>query len=122
MRRRNFLIHSITIPAGALLVMLLEGCRSDDDSAGCGGAAGTVSNNHGHSVCLTDTQLTAGAEVTLTLSSGAGHTHAVSLTEEELTNLANGETVQKTSTSDAGHTHSVNFTRGSTSSGSSSSY
>jgi plastocyanin len=111
MRRRKFLIHSVTIPAGALLAILLEGCRGDDNSVGCGGTAGAISTNHGHSVCLTDAQITAGDAVTLTLSSGSGHTHTVSLTAEELTTLTNGETVQQTSTSDAGHTHSVTFTQ-----------
>ncbi len=52
MRRRDFLKKGLWLPpaAGALLLVVLEGCRD----AGCDGIDGAVSiaNNHSHSACL----------------------------------------------------------------------
>ncbi|MEE8396192.1 MAG: hypothetical protein V3S29_09070, partial [bacterium] len=90
--------------AGALLLVVLEGCRD----AGCDGIDGSIGANHGHSACLSQADLAAGAEVTITLT-GALHTHQVTLTAAEIATLNNaGGTVATVSTL-SGHTHTVTY-------------
>ncbi|MEE8394931.1 MAG: hypothetical protein V3S29_02675 [bacterium] len=105
MRRRDFLKKGLWLPpaAGALLLVVLEGCRD----AGCDGIDGSITNNHGHSACLTQADLTAGAEVTITLT-GALHTHQVTLTAVDIATLNGGGTVATVSTL-SGHTHTVTY-------------
>lgn len=106
MRRRDFLKKSLWLPpaAGALLLVVLEGCRD----AGCDGIDGAIEENHGHSACLNQADLAASAEVTITLTTGALHTHQVTLTSGDISTLNNGGTVATVSTV-TGHTHAVTY-------------
>jgi len=76
---------------------------------GAGDKAGSISTNHGHTVVITAAQLTAGAAVSLTLTVGDGHTHGVTLSAAEVTQIAGSTRVSKESTSDTGHSHTVTF-------------
>jgi hypothetical protein len=78
-------------------------------STGPGDRPGSISANHGHTVVITAAQLTAAAAVTLDLTVGDGHTHSVTLSAAEVTQVAGGTRVSKESTSDTGHSHTVTF-------------
>lgn len=71
--------------------------------------SGAVSANHGHSVTITADQLEAGRAVSLTLTTGAGHTHTLSLSDRQVEALANGGDETEESSVDAGHSHAVRF-------------
>jgi hypothetical protein len=81
-----------------------------------GDKAGNINANHGHAVVITAAQLQAGGELTLDIKADAPHSHTVSLTAAEVTNVAAGQTVTKETTSSDGgasyggsHSHSVTF-------------
>ena len=76
---------------------------------GAGDKAGSISANHGHTVVITAAQLTAGAAVSLTLTVGDGHTHGVTLSAAEVTQIAGSTRVSKESSNDIGHSHTVTF-------------
>lgn len=114
--RRGFLKFA----AGGLMVgtmVVLHGCSSSSDDDG--GAttptathvdkSGEVGTNHGHAVTLTAAQQDAGQAVTLTLSSGQGHTHTLDLTADEVAAIAAGTTTTKKCSWDMAHEHTVTF-------------
>lgn len=74
-----------------------------------GDKVASISGNHGHSAVITAAELTAGAAVTVQLTTGQGHTHSVSLTATEVMQIAGGTRVSRESTNDSGHTHNVTF-------------
>ncbi len=60
-----------------------DGSYSDDgDDSGTGDIDGTVGSNHGHEVTITAAELDAGDAVTLTLTTGSGHTHIFTITAQ----------------------------------------
>jgi hypothetical protein len=50
-------------------------------------------------------------EVTYTSTSSGGHTHAITLSQAQLTEINGGGTVTVTSTENSGHTHSWTIRR-----------
>lgn len=74
-----------------------------------GDEAGSISANHGHTAVITAAQLAAGAALSVELTAGQGHTHTVSLTAGEVTQIAGGQRVSKASSSDDAHSHLVTF-------------
>jgi len=76
---------------------------------GAGDKAGSISANHGHTVAITAAQLTAAAAVSLQLTVGDGHSHGVTLSAAEVTQIAGSARVSKESSSDTGHSHTVTF-------------
>jgi len=114
--RREFTLEAaLAILAGVTITV--TGCGSDSPMAPGGGGGGNsndivgvIGENHGHTVRITEAQLTAGAAVTLTLTIGEGHTHTVDVSMADLTALNNGQAVDKTSTFDDAHDHTVTFT------------
>jgi len=70
---------------------------------------GVISNNHGHSVILTKSEQDAGQAATLELTTGAGHTHTLSLSATQVKNAADGTKVEATSSVVSGHSHVVKF-------------
>jgi len=74
-----------------------------------GGAAGSVGSNHGHEAMLSAAAITGGAATELDIQGSSGHTHTVALSTAELTSIAAGERVTVTSSSGGGHTHDVTF-------------
>jgi hypothetical protein len=95
-------------------MVFLGGCGGGDNgdsgsTPGVSDIAGTISDNHGHTVTLTASQLQAGEAVTLTMTTGNGHTHTVDLSAEDVQRIARACSVSVTSSIDSGHSHEVNF-------------
>jgi hypothetical protein len=113
--RRDFTIQSaLAMLAGVTIT--ISGCGDDDPPTAPSTTAtdktGTVSTDAGHShtgAVITAAQFTAGNAITLTLTGATTHTHTVSLSQAELTQISAGTRVQKTSSNDNAHTHSVTF-------------
>lgn len=124
MKRREFverILSSVTLlPVGAAL---LTGCGDDDggttppDPPTCelpdGGVcstfdAGGSSNTHGHLLTVTAAQIAACATVSIP-STGGDHPHTVTLTDEDLDELATGCTVTVTSNDSHAHTWVISF-------------
>jgi hypothetical protein len=75
-----------------------------------GDKAGTISANHGHTVVVTNVQLTAGNGVTVTLTPGVpAHVHVVNLTAGEVVSIRDGARVSKQTSTDEAHDHTVTF-------------
>lgn len=65
------------------------------------------SSGHTHSFTVPKADVAAGVEKTYTLSNVNSHTHQVTLTAEQFSELESNHSISATSTSDSGHTHSV---------------
>jgi hypothetical protein len=74
-----------------------------------GDKSGTISGNHGHVAVITGAQLTTGGAISLDIQGQATHTHTVSLTAAEVTQISQGMQVAKASTTNDGHSHTVTF-------------
>lgn len=87
-----------------------EGEGEESGGADCGGgAAGTVSSNHGHEAMLGAAAITGGAATDIDITGSSPHSHTVSLTADQVASIAAGERVTVTSSSGGGHTHDVTF-------------
>ena len=119
--RRQFLRDAIYLPpliAALFAAPLMISCGDDEDpptaSVDCGGGgggtgnSGAISNNHCHSVSITQVQLETGDALFLTLSGGT-HTHPLALTLEKVQDIALGTQVQETSSFNNTHDHLVTF-------------
>ncbi len=111
-RREFTLASALAVLSG--LTITISGCGEDSPGptpTPGAGISGQVSANHGHTVSISAAELTAGNQITLTFSGTANHTHMVTLTSSEVSQLAmpNHQAVAKTSTTDAGHNHTVTF-------------
>ena len=113
--RREFTVES-ALAMLATVAITITGCGKDSPPAAPTPPAtdktGVVSTdaNHTHTgSTITAAQFTAGNAITLTLTGVATHTHTVSLSQAELTQISGGTRVQKTSTTDNGHQHTVTF-------------
>jgi hypothetical protein len=71
---------------------------------------GNISANHGHVAVIMGAQITAGAAFVLDIHGTATHTHTLSISQADLTNLKNRQTITSLSTTDSGHSHTVTFT------------
>jgi len=76
---------------------------------GGGDKVGSISANHGHSAVITGAQLAAGNAITVLLTTGQGHTHTVSLSAQQVMQIAADTRVSQESTNDGGHSHTVTF-------------
>ena len=112
MTRRQFLG---TVGATAAIAA----CGGDDggstDAAPAGrncamnGTTATIAGNHGHTITVTASDVTAGVDKTYDISGTGGHTHMVTVTAANFATLqsnANGS-VMVTSTTGNAHTHTV---------------
>lgn len=66
-----------------------------------------IAGNHGHGFTVTRAEVDAGAEVTYDIEGTAGHIHTVTLTASHMATLATGGSVMVVSTSGAAHTHNI---------------
>ena len=113
--RREFTLQSaLAMLAG--ITITISGCGDDKTpttpSTTPTDKTGVVSTDAGHShtgAVITAAQFTAGNAITLTLTGATTHTHTVSLSQTELSQVSAGTRVQKTSTNDNSHTHTVTF-------------
>src|SRR4029450_1710409 len=74
-----------------------------------GDKSGSISGNHGHTAVITAAQLTAAGAINLDIMGQATHTHTVSLSAAEVTQISQGTQVAKASTTNDGHAHTVTF-------------
>jgi hypothetical protein len=109
----------VALPAGLFLVS----CSSSDSSSGDGaGGAPKKSGNqivytssnvqsHIHTFALDMSAIATppSAGVSGATSNDAGHTHEVSISNEQLQSVGSGESVEITTTSVSGHTHVFTF-------------
>ena len=77
------------------------------DEPACTTPTATIGANHGHSLVVPIADVEAGAEQTYDIAGSGGHPHFVTLTAAHMSQLAEGRSVTVTSTSGGGHTHSV---------------
>lgn len=96
------------------LLFVGEGCGSDDSGGGGGGGSGAcgadITSNHGHTLSVSQADVTAGVDKTYNIQGGAPHDHTVTLTAAHFASLAQGKSVSVTSSSAAAHDHSVTVT------------
>jgi hypothetical protein len=112
--------------AEAALAMLsgvaitISGCGGSSPTAPSGGGnsgggaptngvSGQISANHGHTVRIEQAQLDAGGSLNLQLTVGDGHTHSLSLSGNQVSQIAQGQRVSEVSSNDEAHTHTVTF-------------
>lgn len=112
--RREFLRH-MAVTGLVLPAIATVGCDNGggdvvkDEITELSNRAGSIANNHGHTVVLTAAQQQAGAAITLDLTKGGGHTHTVALSTDQVQAIAGGGTVSVTSSVDSSHSHNVTF-------------
>lgn len=111
--------------AGLLLglpALSIVGCSSSDDDgsnnnpnppdvANCleNGTNTSVASSagHTHSFTVPKEDVAAGVEKSYTLSNVNSHTHQVTLSAAQFSELQSNHSISATSTSDSGHTHSI---------------
>jgi len=71
------------------------------------GTTDTISNNHGHVISVTKDDVTAGVDKTYDIMGTSAHTHSVTVTAAMFTMLQGNTQVTVTSTTGTGHTHDV---------------
>jgi hypothetical protein len=86
------------------------GVMMDGEAAACTTPEEVIGGNHGHVLVVPQTDLDAGAEKSYDIQGSAGHAHTVLITAAMFTTLKTSRTVQTTSSSGAGHTHPITVT------------
>ena len=74
-----------------------------------GDKVGAISSNHGHSAVITAARLSQGGALDLDIRGTASHTHTVSLSASDLSDIAENKKVAHESSTDSGHSHTVTF-------------
>ena len=126
MDRKTFLKKT----AGALLLAApayaLISCSSSSDDSGSnnnnnnnGGGGGyggdcltngtssNISNNHGHNLTVSKTDVSNATQKTYDIDGSAGHSHSVTVTAGNFTTLQGNQQISVSSTTGDGHSHSV---------------
>ena len=114
--RRGFTRLSLLAMLSGVAVTI-SGCGGGGSGPGApnppnsgGDERADISANHGHTAVITSAQLTAGGQLTLTLTPGTpNHVHTVSLTAAEVVSIRDGARVSKVSSTDDLHQHTVTF-------------
>lgn len=114
MDRREFLAKAGLAATWAGVSITVGACSSDSGDGGTapgtGDVTGSIGANHGHGgAVVTEAQILAGQAVTLTLTTGAGHTHTLDLTAQQVMDIGDGMTVVQSSSFDSAHDHPVTF-------------
>jgi hypothetical protein len=121
MDRREFTLESALAVLGAAVVTI-SGCGGGGSPAAStpppatGGSPnpsadklGGISDNHGHVAMITSAQLVAANAISLDIRGSADHTHVLTLTANDVTNIGGGTRLQRECTSGTGHIHTVTF-------------
>jgi hypothetical protein len=115
--RKDFL-HSVAgFGAGALIITILPGCADHDDDGepaegltdaelGSCSPNAVISSNHGHSVVVFSSHVTAGTERTYSIQGSSSHRHFITVTAAMFQQLQAGQPVEVTS-GGTSHTHKV---------------
>jgi hypothetical protein len=114
--RKDFLHSMAGFGAGALIITVLPSCGLHDDDepeeglldeelATCSPNA-QISSNHGHSVVVFGSHVTAGTQRTYSIQGTSAHRHFITVTAAMFQQLQQGQTVQVTS-GGTSHVHTV---------------
>lgn len=79
----------------------------DAAGATCTTPTSSIGTNHGHTLTVPLADVTAAASKTYNIMGSSAHTHDVTLTPAHFATLAGGGTVTVTASSGGGHTHEV---------------
>ena len=82
----------------------------DDGGWCSSAATANIATNHGHSLSVPAGDINGGAAMDYGIQGTADHDHTVSLSADDMAMIAAGETVSVTSSSGGGHTHAVAIT------------
>jgi hypothetical protein len=101
--------------AGVTVTLVIHACGGDDSEgnptgggANCNdGVDATISSNHGHELRIPAADFDAGESKTYSIQGSSTHSHSITLSAQDLTDLKAGQKISKDSTTDAGHTHSL---------------
>jgi hypothetical protein len=77
----------------------------DDDNLSC--SASAITNNHGHTLSIAEADLDSSTDKSYSIMGTASHDHTVTFTVAQLGMLKNGQSVTVTSSTGSGHTHDV---------------
>ena len=129
MKRKEFIKRSaLVVAAGFPMATLIQSCGDDDsttpeeeeeeeenedpggsNTANCldNGTNVDIASNHGHSLNVSKSDVTAGAEKTYSIMGSSSHSHEVTITANNFKQLQENKSITVNSNSGAGHVHSV---------------
>jgi hypothetical protein len=79
----------------------------DAPAAACTTPTSAIGTNHGHTITVSLTDVNAAADKTYDITGSSPHAHSVTVTAAQFAQIKGGTTLMITSTSGAGHTHAV---------------
>jgi len=79
----------------------------DAPAAVCTTPAAAIGTNHGHTITVSLADVNASADKTYDITGSGGHAHSLTVTAAQFLQIKGGTTLMITSTSGASHTHSV---------------
>ena len=107
--RKEFLQASVA----TLVAATIGACGSEDDEDdggvgdGCTStASANIGSNHGHSLSIPAGDINDGAGQDYDIEGTAGHSHTVSLSDDDMMRIAAGDNVSVTSSAGGGDAHS----------------
>jgi len=118
MDRKTFIKKTASVLLLAAPTYALLSCSSSSDDAApannntpdClanGASASTITGNHGHSLTVSKSDVSAGTEKIYSIAGSAGHNHNVTVTMANFATLKNNLQITVNSTTGNGHNHSV---------------
>ena len=121
MKRNDFVKRIAVIAIGAPFLLTAKSCSKDEDEVieptppapvepkDClaNGTNVTVGSNHGHSLFVSASDISAGVDKTYSIQGSSGHNHSVTITAAHFASLKNNSSVGIASSSGAAHTHTV---------------
>lgn len=105
--RKQFLRAASGASVLVLLQACGGGGYDDDEPGLCGASAGAIAGNHGHALTIPASDLDATTPRTYDISGTANHAHSVTFTPAQLQELRAGRSVTITSSTGSGHSHAV---------------
>ncbi len=111
--RRAFTLDAALAILAGCVITVTTACDDDNgptDPSQTADVTGAISENHGHTATITQSQIAAGNAIDLQIRGTADHPHTVSISQANLQTLANRQAVSVISTLDFSHTHTVTFT------------
>ncbi|HXY41369.1 MAG TPA: hypothetical protein VEQ10_16965 [Vicinamibacteria bacterium] len=123
--RRRFTFATAMAMLAGVAITITEACGSSYSSptssnptptpaptptpVASGDKVGSISSNHGHSAIITAARLAQGGSLDLDIRGTATHTHTVSLSASDLSDIAENKKIAHESSVDSGHSHTVTF-------------
>jgi hypothetical protein len=114
--RREFTLQFVLAVLSGATITVVSACGGGGNPSspspnpgGNTGISGTVTGNHGHRATIDNARLTAGDAVELDIRGDADHPHTISLSANQVMQVAARQRVAVESTTDAAHAHTVIF-------------